>query len=299
MIHEKQTLLRFKARDGFIINALLVTKDYERQEDILGIPILLQIHGLLGHFLARGTPRLLPHALLEHGYSSLSINTRLASVGQITGKGIFDDTILDIDASVDFLATAGFRNIFILGYSLGACMAVYWAAHREPGQVRGLILEGSPYSFPESKKRLYDTYGSRPSYEEIAKQAKAVLGNEPYHSPSDESFVIYRACGPSSEPLDNEIYTYKTWWFMAGPEAQGTMTYRHIGRIKLPLLLLRGEQDPLVEPQEPEALANLARESGNSEVKVSTIPAAKHDCMENSEAMLKEIMALFSQYSVA
>jgi alpha-beta hydrolase superfamily lysophospholipase len=298
MIREKQNLLRFKAHDGFIINSLLVTKDYEQQKDILGIPIVLQIHGLLGHFLARGTPRLLPHALLEHGYSSLSINTRLASAGQITGKGIFDDSILDIDASVDFLTTEGFRNIFILGYSLGAGIAVYWAAHREPGQVRGLILEGPPYSFPASKKRLYDQYGSQPSYEEISREAKAVLGDEPYRSPHDESFVIYRACGPSSEPLDNEIFTYKTWWFMAGPEAQGTMTYRHIRRIKLPLLLMRGEHDPLVEPWEPETLAKLARESGNGEVRVSTIAQAKHDCMENSEEMLKEIFAMFSQYSV-
>jgi pimeloyl-ACP methyl ester carboxylesterase len=298
MIHEKQTLLRFKAQDGFIINSLLVTKDYERKEDILDIPILLQIHGLLGHFLARGTPRLLPHALLEHGYSSLSINTRLASAGQITGKGIFDDTILDIDASVDFLTSEGFRNIFILGYSLGASMAVYWAAHREPGRVRGLILEGPPYSFPESKKRLYDTYGSRPSYEEIYKQAKAVLGDEPYHSPLDESFVIYRACGPSSEPLDNEIYTYKTWWFMAGPEAHGAMIYKHIGKIKIPILLIRGEQDPLVEPWEPDALADLARKAGNAHVRVRQIPGAQHDCMENSEAMLREIIVMFSQYSV-
>ena len=298
MIHQQQTLLRFKAQDGFIINSLLVTKDYEQREDILGIPIVLQIHGLLGHFLSRGTPRLLPHALLEHGYSSLSINTRLASTGQITGKGIFDDTIWDIDASVDFLTTAGFRNIFILGYSLGAVMGAYWAAHREPGKVRGLILESPPYSLPESKKKLYDQYGSQPSYEEIYQQARALLGDEPYHSPHDESFIIYRACGPSSEPLDNEIYTYKTWWFMISPEAQGTMTYRHISRIKLPLLIMRGELDPLVEPWEPEALANLAREAGNAEVGVSQIPHAKHDCMENSEEMLKVIMDMFSQYSV-
>jgi pimeloyl-ACP methyl ester carboxylesterase len=298
MIHENQTLIRLTAQDGFMINSLLVTKDYERKEDILGIPMLLQIHGLLGHFLARGTPRLLPHALLEHGYSSLSINTRLASTGQITGKGIFDDTIWDIDASVEFLIEEGFRNIFILGYSLGAGMGVYWASHREPGMVRGMILEGPPYSFPESKKRLYGKYGSYPTYEEIYQQAKAVLGEEPYHSPLDESMVIYRAAGPSSEPLHSEIYTYKTWWFMAGPEAHGAMTNKHISRIKLPLLFMRGERDPLVEPWEPEALANLAREAGNVGVRVCTIPGSKHDCMENTEGMLREIIEIFSQYSV-
>ena len=85
-LHEKQRLMRFRADDGFLITAFMVTPDYQELEEILEIPILLQIHGSLGHFLARGTPRLLPHALLDRGYSSLSINTRLANAGQMTGQ---------------------------------------------------------------------------------------------------------------------------------------------------------------------------------------------------------------------
>jgi pimeloyl-ACP methyl ester carboxylesterase len=296
-IPEKQSLLSLSAQDGFLVNGLLVTREYQKIEEVLGIPILLQIHGLLGHFLARGTPRLLPHALLEQGFNSLSINTRLASAGQITGKGIFDDTILDIDASVDFLARTGFRNIFVLGYSLGSSMLVHWATQRQPENVRGLILEGPGFSGPDSKKRRFEEYGSRPTYQEIFEQAQAVLGDDPYNSPHDEVFVVYRATGPSQEPLHSEIYTYKTWWFMVGPEAHAAMIYKHIGRIKLPLLLIRGEHDPLIEPWEPEALANLAREAGNTAVRVRQIPGAQHDCMENSEAMLKEIVDMFSQYS--
>lgn len=296
-IHEKQSLVRFRAQDGFLINSLLVTKEYNRKGEILPVPILLQIHGLLGHFLARGTPRLLPHALLEHGYSSLSINTRLASAGQITGQGIFDDTIKDIDAALEFLTYEGFRNIFILGYSLGASMAAYWAANREHGRVRGLILEGAPYSFPDNKKKIYAEYGSSPTYEEIFETAKAVLGDDPYHSPYDETFIVYRACGANPEPLNDEIYTYKTWWFMAGPEAYGTMTYKHINKIMLPILIMRGESDFLVEAWEPEALSHLARESGNTNFRVRQIPVARHDCMENCDEMLKEIIDMFSTYS--
>ena len=120
-IHERQNLIRFRTRDKFLISSLLVTQEFDRKEEILDIPILLQIHGLLGHFLARGTPRLLPHAIVENGFNAMSMNTRLAHAGQITGQGIFDDTIKDIDAAVEFLTQEGFRNIFILGYSLGAC----------------------------------------------------------------------------------------------------------------------------------------------------------------------------------
>ena len=77
-IHATQQLIRFRAADGFLISALLVTNASSRTEDRLQIPVLLQVHGMIGHFLARGTPRLLPHALLAHGFNSLSINTRLA-----------------------------------------------------------------------------------------------------------------------------------------------------------------------------------------------------------------------------
>ncbi|MFQ5931119.1 MAG: alpha/beta hydrolase family protein [Nitrospiraceae bacterium] len=296
-MHEHQTLLRFRAEDGFLITALLVTKEYEKKEDILSIPVLLQIHGLLGHFLARGTPRLLPHALLEHGFHSMSINTRLAFAGQMTSRGIVDDTIKDIDAAVEFLTREGFRNIFILGYSLGAAMVVHWAANREHPSVRSLVLEGGHYSFPDALRKRSAQWGSMPTYEEVYEKAQAVLGDDPYNSTNDETFVVHQASGPSREPIHSEIFTYKTWWFMAGPEAHNVMAYKHIGKINSPILMIRGENDPLVEGWDPEALAQIAREAGNTRVRVKQIPNAGHDCMENPDEMLKEIVNLMSTYS--
>ena len=296
-MHEHQTLLRFRAEDGFLISALLVTKEYEKKEEILEIPVLLQIHGLLGHFLARGTPRLLPHALLDHGFHSMSINTRLAYAGQMTSRGIFDDTIKDIHAAVQFLTREGFRNIFILGYSLGASMVVHWAAHREHRDVKGLILEGPPYSGPDSTRKHLAKWGSMPTYEEVYEKAQAVLGDDPYNSTNDETFVVYQATGPSRESLHSEIFTYKTWWFMKGPEAHNAMVYKHIGKINLPILMIRGENDKLVEGGEPEALARILREAGNTSVRVRQISDAGHDCMENPDEMLKEIVNMMSACS--
>ena len=57
---------------------------------------------------------------------------------------------------------------------------------------------------------------------------------------------------------------------------------------------MRGEADPLVEEWVPEALATIAWEAGNKEVRVVRIPGARHDCMENSEAMLDAIERLVS-----
>ncbi len=296
--HPEQHLIRFRARDGFLITSHLLTTPSAQREEILNAPVVLHIHGVLGHFLARGTPRLLPHALLEQGVSSLSINTRLAFAGQMTARGIFDDTIHDVDAAVDFLTQEGFRHIVILGYSLGASMAAHWGANRAHPNVRGFLFEGIHYSIPDSQKRRLTKWGSVPTYEDLYKRVKAVLGHDPYRSPNDETFVIYRARGHTSEPAHDEIFTYKSWWHMMGPEALTAMAHRHIGRIQQPILIVRGEQDPLIEEWEPDALAAVARASGNRPVRVRHIPEAGHDCMENSVALLTEIGWLVSAHPI-
>lgn len=296
-IRENQRLMRFRAADGFLVSGLLVTKEETGKEDILHIPVVLQVHGLLGHFLARGTPRLLPHALLARGFNSLSINTRLAFAGQMTSQGIFDDTINDIDASIAFLTEEGFQNIYILGYSLGAEMVVHWAANRRHPLIKGLILEGAEFSLPDSRRKRWEKWGSSPTYGEVYEQAKTILGADPYRAPEDEVFVVYQCSGPSRAPMHSEIYTYKTWWFMIGPEAYNAMTHKHIAKVNLPMLLLRGEHDPIVEEWEPQALAQIVQEASRAKVRISQIPGAGHDCMENSEEMLRAIVQMMSSDS--
>ena len=295
--HPEQRLIRFRATDGFLLTSHLMTTASGTPDAIREVPILLEVHGLLGNFLARGTPRLLPPALFERGFCSFSINTRLAFAGQMNGRGIFNDTIYDIDAAVKFLTQEGFQNIFILGYSLGASMVLYWAANRTDQDIKGLILEGVHYSIPDSQKKRLAKWGSSPTYAELSKQAQGVLGDDPYHSPNDETVVIYRARGPSRQPLHDEIFTYKTWWHMMGPEAHAAMAYKHIGKVEVPVLLIRGENDPIIENWEAPALAQIARKANNQQVKVIEIPHAGHDCMDNSQAMLKEIVSMFSQHT--
>lgn len=296
--HPEQHVIRLRTHDGFLLYSHLLTKHFTRKEEILEIPIVLEIHGLLGHFLARGTPRLLPYALLERGWSSLSINTRLAFAGQMNGRGIFHDTINDLDAAVEFLTQEGFRNIFLLGYSLGASMVVHWASKRTHSNVKGLILEGAHYSIPESQRHRLATFGSDPTYDEIYERAKALLGEDPYNSPHDEIFIIYKARGPTRQPLHDEIFTYKTWWHMMGPEAHAAMANKHIGKVQLPMLIVRGEHDPLIEEWEASTLAHIAETEGNHQVKIREIPRAGHDCMENPDAMLHEIALMLTASSL-
>jgi alpha-beta hydrolase superfamily lysophospholipase len=90
---------------------------------------------------------------------------------------------------------------------------------------------------------------------------------EPGEAPeADEPFLVKRAHGTTSRPEHTEVYTYKTWWALASPEAEGTRVHEHIKRIKVPILLVHGLDDSVVENTETEDLGRIARESGNSDV---------------------------------
>ncbi|HEX3036259.1 MAG TPA: alpha/beta fold hydrolase [Thermodesulfobacteriota bacterium] len=294
MYDKHQRFITFQAEDGFQVHSLLLSKEFDNKYELSNTPIIIHIHGVLGHSLARGSPRLLPPALLEHGISSFSMNTRMAFVGQIFGEGVFDDAIKDVDAAVNLLKEEGFRKIFILGYSLGANIAAHYVAERPDAGLCGLILEGTAFSLPDSQKKRWEKWKSIPSYDDVYRKAKDILRPDPYNSPNDQVFIVYRAWGDTFNPFHQEIYTYKTWWFMRSPEAENAKTYKLMPKIKVPALFLQGENDDIVGVWEGKELARLVREAGNSEVTVKYIPHAKHDCMENSDETIRTIVGWIS-----
>jgi len=281
MIQKDLKYIVFKASDGFEIDGLLLPRDSKSEEELLNTPIIIIVHGELGHFLSHGTPRLLPTSLYNQGISSFAINTRMANIGQKTGELIFDDAIMDIEAAVDILKNMGFYRIYILGYSLGSNLTVYYASQCSNPNVQGIILEGCTYSLPESHKKRLNKWASIPSYDEIYEKAKEILKPDPYTSLNDTILVVSRAWGPTLKPKHFGIFTYRTWWFMKGPEATKTKTYNLISQVKLPILFLRGENDRIVESEETIKLASIAKKAGNFNVTIKYIPDARHDCMEN------------------
>jgi len=281
MLHKNQRHIEFKASDGFELDGLLLTRDSDHEPELINNPIIIIVHGELGHFLSQVTPRLLPKYLHDQGISSFSINTRMANIGRIKGERIFDDAIMDLEASVNLLEEMDFNRIYILGYSLGANLAIYYASQCFNPNVHGIILEGCTYSLPESHRKRLNKWNSIPSYDEIYEKAKEILKPDPYSSLNDTILVVSHAWGPTSKPGHFAVYTYKTWWFMKGPEATKTKAYKLIPKVKIPILFLRGENDRLVENLETVNLAKIANEAGNHNVTIKYIPDARHDCMEN------------------
>ena len=289
MISEQKRLLSYRTEDGFEVNSLLVTPEFPSEKALYESPIVVSLYGVLGHFLTRGTPQMLPPLLKEKGISTLSVNTRMAFMGQIMGQGIFPDTIHEMRESVNVLRGEGFRNIFMLGYSLGANMAVYYATQTGSFGIRGLVLEGCSYSLPYSQQRRLERNGSIPSYDDIYLKAKEVLGPDPGKKKNDQIFIVYRAWGDSFNPVDAEMFTYRTWWFMRGPDAHHAKTCELVKDLKAPVLFIHGENDDVVDVWEPMELKNIMNRSGNADVTLRYIPGAKHDCLDNPRDSIEAV----------
>ncbi len=126
-----------------------------------------------------------------------------------------------------------------------------------------MIAIAAPFSLPETIRRRWLRFGAEPSYEEIrsrAAQAKDAGWSQ------DETVVIRKARGPTRQPEHSEVYTLRTWWALAGPETSGPRVCEHIGSVRVPVLLVSGDQDEIVERREGEDLSEIARAAGNPDV---------------------------------
>ncbi|MFQ5787908.1 MAG: alpha/beta hydrolase family protein [Thermodesulfobacteriota bacterium] len=254
-------------------------------------PVIIHVHGFLGNFLD-GSQRFLPPLLAKAGYSSLSINTRLANFGLFFGYGLLDDTLPQIDRTIEFLNDLGYKKVMISGYSLGGSVILRYAALRnnksDYENIKGVIAIATPYSLPDSIRRRWNKWGSQPSYDEVYREAKEILKTEPTKSSEDRTILIFKARGDTFKPEHSEIYTYKTWWFLAVPEAESAMSFKQIEKINIPVLLIQGWYDDVVDSKETNDLAQAAINAGNKDV--STVFVDAGHTLEEKEEELGDII---------
>lgn len=73
------------------------------------------------------------------------------------GAEVFEESVIDIDAGIDFLVAQGFTEIILVGHSTGANKVCYYAATQKNSHLAGVILSGpmsDRLSAPNSVKNL-------------------------------------------------------------------------------------------------------------------------------------------------
>lgn len=271
-------LVTLTASDGEVHDALLEIDERaarSRQRVSGRRTAIVHSHGVMGNFLV-GTLRFLPGPLARAGFPVLVLETRMSNVGQLFGQAILAETSRDIEAGVSWLLEEGFDHIVLSGYSSGATLAIRYAATHHLPSLRGVISFAGPWGLPQSLENRSGRYGADPAYDEVALMARRAIAGDPDNPMNDRLFVVERSRGPTREPKDSEVYTYRTWWHSRGPGAVAGMAFRQIGSIWAPILLLQGDDDEHVSTHEAHALASVARAAGNRDVEVVEIPGADH-----------------------
>lgn len=271
-------LVTLTAADGQVHDALFTLDERAlrlRQRTTGRRTALVHIHGIMGNFLV-GTLRQYPAPLARAGFPVLVIETRMANVGQLFGQAIFEEALRDIDAAVRWLRSEGFDTLIISGYSSGAALATRYAATHHVPELRGLVCLGNPWGLPESMERRARRFGASPDYDELTALVLAELGDTPDDPELDRLVIVEKSRGPTTRPGDSEVYTYRTWWHSRGPAATSAKSHLQIGQVWAPILLVQGDADEVVFHREALELARVAREAGNHDVTVVTIPGATH-----------------------
>lgn len=159
----------------------IVTKDKLIHQGIFFKPskiskkAILWVHGLSGRFY--GDLPIMEHfrdACEKHGWGFASFNNRghdlLSGTHKVdssyfyggAGYEKFEECIFDIHASVDFLVSHGFSQVFLVGHSTGAIKVGYSEGTKPHKNVAGIILAGA----------LSDRLGPDVDYVKLSKQVK-------------------------------------------------------------------------------------------------------------------------------
>jgi dipeptidyl aminopeptidase/acylaminoacyl peptidase len=249
---------------------------------------IVHVHGIMGNFLV-GTLRFYPAPIARAGYPMLVLETRMGNVGQLFGQAIFDDAIQDVEAAVRWLRAEGYDTIVLSGYSSGAALATRFAATHHVPDLRGLVCLGNPWGLPQSMQQRADHFGATPAYAELTETVRRAIGGNPDAPADDRLFLVEQSRGPTMRPADAEVYTYRTWWHSRGPAATSAMTFRQIGQVWAPILLVQGTDDEVVQFEEAVALSRVARSAGNRDVTVIRIDEAGHTFKGHEIETLKAV----------
>jgi hypothetical protein len=157
--------------------------------------------------------------------------------------------------------------------------------------VVGLCTLAHPASLPESLRLRWEHFGSQPAYDDVVRLTQARIGADPEDPANDRILIVRRARGPTDEPLDAEIWTYRTWWFSRGPEAPHAVSRLRIGEVSVPIALVQAGEDELVADREGPELARIARQGRAPSVWLESIARADHVFSGRDEPVLEAVVS--------
>jgi pimeloyl-ACP methyl ester carboxylesterase len=249
--------------------------------------VILGMHGTLGNYFS-ATIGFLFQKMVARGFAFFGINMRysnLVAKDQLVDN--FYDSYSDILTSVQFLKNLGYRNIIIMGHSMGTLHATYFCAINHDTSIVGMVISGPFADLPSKTRKVLihdaDSYRKLHRY-----SADFIRNNRPNDLlPLEMGFLENRKIKVTAI----NFYTYRD---TSGSRA---VSRYWIKFVSVPVLILRDSGDQIILPNEPLQLLRSAKSSGSlpKQIEYYLIPNEKgpnpngHQFLDNQDQLAARI----------
>jgi len=170
------------------------------------------VHGVESYWY-QGPPMFLGGQLAEQGYTALGYNG--AHSGESFRSSDFETAVKEVGAAIAYMKSRGFRNIFLVGHSLGTPIVQHYQGSEPDAAVKAIGLYGPHINIPQITRdsllgpELYEKF--RAECRELVAQGR---GEEikllPYREnrviiTSAKTFISYRDTDTSKAAVENAI----------------------------------------------------------------------------------------------
>ena len=250
------------------------------------VDAVLLIHGSRGNFYD-GATKSMAEDLSTQGYACLPLNTNAHDTawynpGSREFKGnafeVLADTCIDLRAGIDHLTERGYRSIGLLGHSMGAVRAAYYAATEDDGRVTAVV--------PVSPVRLsYSYFMESEDAEEFATSIEVARRLIARGEPEG----VFRVGHPIPQ-----LFSAASFLDKHGPEEKYNLI-NHAHGIRVPMLTLNGSLE--THSRLRDMAQDLAAAAVNSpKAETLMVEGGEHSLVnrttEASDAVLKWLAAL-------
>jgi pimeloyl-ACP methyl ester carboxylesterase len=167
------------------------------------------------------------------------------------------------------LADRGASRFILVGQSLGTNRILYHQAERQDPRVRGLVLMAGPGNLLEWHIRIF---GRRKALAVVAEAQQRIRDGR-----GTELMQV------DLGPVGTALYSAAHLVSLRGPGTRSD-PYRNIARVSVPILILHGTADRLVDPDVPERLKAAAVAA--RDVQLHMISGADHGLPLRIDALL-------------
>jgi pimeloyl-ACP methyl ester carboxylesterase len=170
------------------------------------------VHGVESYWY-RGPPMFLGGLLAEQGYAALGYNG--AHSGESFRSSEFETSVREVGAAVAYMKSRGFRNIFLVGHSLGTPIVQHYQGENPDAAVKAIGLYGPHINIPQITREsllgpeLYEKFRAE-CRELVAKGKGDEIKLLPYREgrfiiTSAKTFLSYRDTDTSKAAVEKAI----------------------------------------------------------------------------------------------